>query len=187
MQFLAGVVRGQLIPSEREVKSPRKFTSVIKTTAKPDMVIGTDGKPVAGQKGAKGEYELKINTHEDTVCYKIVLDGMTGDYFAPAKTATHVHEGASGATGPPRLAFKNPQSSKWSKWGWNKNRRTSEACIKGPFSTGLTGADGKDTGSQSGFTLEQLEKNPKGFFADTHTVRFAAGVVRGQLRRHRKH
>jgi len=50
--------------------------------------------------------------------------------------------------------------------------------ITGPFVTGLA-PTGTDTGA--GFHVSQIEKNPKGFFTDSHTVDFVAGVVRGQL------
>lgn len=42
---------------------------------------------------------------------------------------------------------------------------------------GVAGAP--DTGD--GFHVKQIEQNPKGFFTDSHTVPFPAGVVRGQL------
>lgn len=52
--------------------------------------------------------------------------------------------------------------------------------MQGPFTTGLTPA-GADADSGTGFTLDQIEANPAGFAADTHTVDFSAGAVRGQL------
>jgi hypothetical protein len=36
-----------------------------------------------------------------------------------------------------------------------------------------------DTGT--GFSVAQIEANPEGFFADTHTEEFAAGAIRGQI------
>jgi hypothetical protein len=33
----------------------------------------------------------------------------------------------------------------------------------------------------AGFSLKQIEANPAGFFTDSHTALFVAGVVRGQL------
>ncbi|EPQ31099.1 uncharacterized protein PFL1_01288 [Pseudozyma flocculosa PF-1] len=181
-QFPDGAVRGQFIPSERPVKAPREFTSVLRTRASPDQVVNPSGTVGVGQPGAKGTFEFKINTHHDILCYRIEVSGVTGDYLSPAKTATHVHQAARGANGPPRLAFPNPQPA-W--WAWNKKtaKRTSSGCIKGPFTTGLVGADGSDTGSQSGFSLQQLQDNPSAFFADTHTEAFSAGAVRGQLER----
>jgi len=52
--------------------------------------------------------------------------------------------------------------------------------LTGPFTTGIKGADNvTDTGA--GFRVAQIEANPAGFFTEAHTVRFVAGVVRGQL------
>ncbi|PWN87681.1 hypothetical protein FA10DRAFT_269004 [Acaromyces ingoldii] len=190
-KFTAGAVRGQLLASERTVKAPRHFTSVVRTTATPDQVISNAGVATPGEPGAKASYELKINSNEDILCYDIVTSGVTGAYSSPAKTATHTHEAAVGKAGPPRIAFKNPAKvSKWSvqhiihklKNG-NKELRRSKACVKGPFTTGLNDATtGIDTGSASGFSLKKLEANPSAFFADTHTVKYTNGAVRGQLK-----
>jgi hypothetical protein len=56
----------------------------------------------------------------------------------------------------------------------------SYGCLTAPFVTGILGPDGKDTGE--GFHVEQIVKNPKGFFTDSHTAEFSLGAVRGQLR-----
>lgn len=96
---------------------------------------------------------------------------VAGTYFSPAKTATHVHEAAVGRAGPPRLAFPNPVGT--------EARKSSIGCLTGPFTTGLNGTNGLDTGT--GFKVAQIEANPSGFFADAHTNLFPAGVFRGQF------
>lgn len=96
---------------------------------------------------------------------------MAGTYQSPARTATHIHEAARGTSGPPRLAFPNPV-------GYD-NKRVSVGCLTGPFTTGLNGPNGQDTGTE--FTVKRIEDNPSGFFADSHTNLFPLGVVRGQL------
>lgn len=90
--------------------------------------------------------------------------------MSPALTATHIHQGARGASGPPRIAFPNPVG--------DDKFRNSVGCIKGPFLTGIL-ANGVDTGT--GFNVAQIEANPAGFFTDSHTKLFSLGVVRGQL------
>ena len=40
-------------------------------------------------------------------------------------------------------------------------------CFAGPFNTGIKSAEGKDTGE--GFTVKQIEADPKGFFTDVHS------------------
>ena len=91
--------------------------------------------------------------------------------MSPARTATHIHQAARGASGPPRVVFPNPVG--------DDRLRRSLGCMTGPFETGVKAADGADTGA--GFKLAQIEANPAGFFADAHTRAFTAGVVRGQL------
>lgn len=199
----SGALRGQLLPSEVEVSPPSRFTSTLKTVATASQVVNANNASVAGLPGGRATYELKLNTNENIMCYYIEVTGYdtnsAGEYFSPAKTATHTHQAAFGANGPPRLAYKNPEQVKESK-GWklfdwvkkvfghgresqNRFLRTSSACVKGPFTTGLLSAAGVDTGSASGFTLSQLEDNPSGFFSDFHTEKFAAGAVRGNMYR----
>ncbi|KAF2020117.1 hypothetical protein BU24DRAFT_431683 [Aaosphaeria arxii CBS 175.79] len=145
------------------------FDKVFVVKATPDQVRnGTT--PAPGEPGAKGLYKLGINKEYNTVCYNIVLSGVTGEYSSPAVTATHLHEAARGASGPPRLAFQNPQGP--------DDKRVSCGCLTGPFTTGIVN-NGVDTGAN--FHVSQIIDNPAGFFVDTHTKKYTLGAVRGQL------
>lgn len=158
--------------AETEVPRPSSFTSAYTVMATPDTIIDTEGNPADGQPGATGTFDFMINSDEEIICYDITVTGVTGEYESPAKTATHVHEANAGEGGPPRLSFPNPEGS--------GETRTSSGCLQGPFTTGLDDEEsGEDTGT--GFSLAQIEANPAGFSADTHTADFAAGAVRGQL------
>jgi hypothetical protein len=157
--------------AETEVPEPEDFTSAFTVMATPDQVINNDGALTPGQEGAAGEFTFRINSELEIICYDITLTGVSGDYESPAKTATHIHEAAAGQPGPPRIAFPNPAPV-------GDGPRTSSGCLQGPFTTGVE-ANGADTGT--GFSLAQIEANPAGFTGDSHTVDFAAGVVRGQL------
>ncbi|KAF5873517.1 uncharacterized protein Bfra_004979 [Botrytis fragariae] len=127
---------------------------------------------VPGPSNAVGYFNYGINAHQDTICYNITLLNVAGTYQSPAKTATHIHEAARGASGPPRLAFPNPVG--------DDHRRVSVGCMTGPFTTGINAPNGgPDTGT--GFKVAQIEANPAGFFTDAHTNLFPLGVVRGQL------
>lgn len=88
-----------------------------------------------------------------------------------ALTSTHIHEAATGRSGPPRIAFPNPMGP--------DERRISTGCITGPFKTGINATDGSDTGT--GFHVRQIVANPAGFFTDSHTRMYLPGAVRGQL------
>ncbi|KAL2066815.1 hypothetical protein VTL71DRAFT_1239 [Oculimacula yallundae] len=154
------------------VASAQEFTSIFNITATPDQVISNAGASAPGPAGAIGQFNYAINSKTDVICYDITLVNFVGPYQSPAKTATHLHEGAKGKAGPPRIAFPNPV-------GDDKLRKSS-GCLVGPFTTGLKMADNvTDTGA--GFRLAQIEANPAGFFTDSHSALFPAGVVRGQL------
>ena len=100
--------------------------------------------------------------------------GVTGPFSSPAVTATHIHEAADGQSGPPRIAFPNPEPQD----SGPEVIKRSAGCIQGPFSTGIQ-AEGVDTGNN--FRLSQIEANPSGFFTDSHTAISVPGVVRAQL------
>ncbi|KAG9678423.1 hypothetical protein KCU99_g1276, partial [Aureobasidium melanogenum] len=150
--------------------SPFTFTSYYEVKAVPGEVVnGTT--PTGGLQGASGLFKIGINSDLNLICYNIELYNFRGEYSSPAATATHIHEAAKGASGPPRIAFSNPVDV-------GNGVRRSFGCQQGPFKTGLL-ANGKDTAD--GFHISQIEKNPAGFFADTHSSLAVPGAVRGQL------
>jgi hypothetical protein len=157
--------------AETPVAEPSTFTSAFTVMATPDQVVNADSVVTPGEAGATGQFNFRVNSDLDIICYDITLTGVTGDYMSPAKTATHIHEAAVGKSGPPRISFPNPAPV-------GDGPRTSSGCLQGPFTTGVVANDA-DTGT--GFTLKALEANPAAFTADSHTVNFPAGVVRGQL------
>ncbi|MAM53616.1 CHRD domain-containing protein [Microbacterium sp. UBA3394] len=157
--------------AETEVEEPESFTSAFTVMATPDQVVDSDGEPAPGEPGAAGTFTFRINSDEEIICYDIELTGVTGDYESAAKTSTHMHEAAEGESGPPRIAFPNPEPV-------GDGPRTSSGCLQGPFTTGIE-VDGVDTGE--GFSLAEIEANPAGFTGDSHTVDYVPGVVRGQL------
>ncbi|MFD1845745.1 CHRD domain-containing protein [Arthrobacter flavus] len=156
--------------AETAVERPDSFTSSHTVAATPDQVVGPDGAMAPGEPGAMGTFNFMINSDSEIICYDITLNGVTPPYESGAKTATHIHETAAGESGPPRLAFPNPEGD---------GVLSSSGCLQGPFTTGLEGDDGVDTGE--GFSLKEIEANPAGFSADTHTANFVPGAVRGQL------
>ncbi|WP_018157129.1 CHRD domain-containing protein [Demetria terragena] len=158
--------------AETEVDRPSTFTSAFTVMATPDAVIDPDGNSAPGEPGTSGTFTFMINSDEEIICYDITTKGVTPPYQSKAKTATHLHEAVAGKGGPPRISFPNPEGS--------GDTRTSKGCLKGPFTTGLPGPDGADTGT--GFSLKQIEANAAGFSADTHTSAFVPGAVRGQLK-----
>jgi hypothetical protein len=157
--------------AETAVDEPSSFTSAFTVMATPEQVLNADAVATPGEAGATGQFNLRVNSDLDIICYDITLTGVTGDYMSPAKTATHIHQAATGLAGPPRIAFPNPTPV-------GDGPRTSSGCLQGPFTTGVL-ANGVDTGE--GFSLTALEGNAAAFAGDSHTTAFPAGVVRGQL------
>lgn len=149
------------------------FSSTMLTNATPEQVV--DGiTPTGGLAGASGTFSFGLNAATDTICYNITLNNFQGDFASPATTATHIHEAAAGQSGPPRIAFPNPVAMGDPAAGV----MNSVGCMTGPFTTGVM-MEGADTGA--GFTVAQIEANPAGFFADTHSSLAMPGAVRGQL------
>ena len=155
-------------------KSPFTFTSYFAVHAEPGQVVnGTT--PTGGLAGASGQYLLGLNSDSNTICYNITLTNFRGDYSSPARTATHLHEAARGASGSPRIAFPNPVAI-----NADGSVRRSVGCITGPFVTGLNNT-GTTVDTGAAFNVRQIEANPAGFFVDVHSSLAVPGAVRGQL------
>lgn len=171
---IAGTVFSALPASaDTTVERPDEFTSAFRVTATPSGIIDPDGERIQGENSASGTFIFMINSDEEIICYDIEFRGVTPPYESPARTATHIHEAASGQFGPPRLAFEDPNGS-------DEDPLTSSACIQGPFTTGVEDDEGNDTAA--GFSLSQIEDDPSAFYADVHTSDHPAGAIRGQLR-----
>ncbi|KAI9651616.1 MAG: hypothetical protein M1831_000576 [Alyxoria varia] len=148
------------------------FTSTFSIVATPDQVVNGTTDPVftGGLPGCTGFFNFGLNSELDLICYAIKLEGFRGEFSSPALTATHIHEAAAGAAGPPRIVFPNPVG--------DETVRYSFGCVTGPFTTNVT-TTGSDSGE--GFKVAQIEANPSGFFADTHSSLAVPGAVRGQF------
>jgi hypothetical protein len=136
-----------------------------------EVVNGTE--PTGGLAGASGTFNFGINSASNMICYNITLHNFQGEFDSPATTATHIHEAARGASGPPRISFPNPEPVEG-----NEAVRNSAGCMKGPFTTGVM-VEGVDSGE--GFHVSMIEANPAAFMADTHSSLALPGAVRGQM------
>jgi hypothetical protein len=159
----AGVINGQQLFD---------FSSTHFINAVPEEVVnGTE--PTGGLAGASGTFNFGINSASNMICYNITLHNFQGEFDSPATTATHIHEAARGASGPPRISFPNPEPVEG-----NEGVRNSAGCMKGPFTTGVM-VEGVDSGE--GFHVSMIEANPAAFMADTHSSLALPGAVRGQM------
>lgn len=145
---------------------PASFTSMF-------SVAASDGEvPDGGEPGATGRFDLRLDAASDTICFDIVLDGVTPPYESPANTATHIHEAPRGEPGPPRVVFPDPEMHE-------DGTLTSSGCITSPWMTGVGPDDGGDHGDA--FSVAGLEADPSAYYVDTHTTEFVGGAVRGQF------
>lgn len=148
------------------------FSSTHFVNAVPEEVVnGTE--PTGGLAGASGTFNFGINSASNMICYNITLHNFQGEFDSPATTATHIHEAARGASGPPRISFPNPEPVEG-----NEAVRNSAGCMKGPFTTGVM-VEGVDSGE--GFHVSMIEANLAAFMADTHSSLALPGAVRGQM------
>ncbi|CAN8095902.1 unnamed protein product [Discula destructiva] len=153
--------------------SPDFFSSMFVVKATPDEVVDNANSFTGGLAGAEGLYKYAISSHSDVICYDITLWNFQGDFESPAISATHIHQGLAGKSGPPRIAFPDPVEI-------GHGVRNSKGCLKGPFTTGVM-ANGTDTGA--GFKVASIEQNPAEFFTDVHSSLAVPGAVRGQLKK----
>lgn len=88
-----------------------------------------------GTEGATGTAHITLDPEEEVICFDLTFCDITPPYESPALTATHIHEGEAGDTGPPVICFPDPQPRDPEFDG----PRTSSGCLPGElaFQTGL--------------------------------------------------
>jgi hypothetical protein len=167
-EFVPGAVRGQFADAF-------EVTSRFSIEADALQVVA-DGEPAAGEPGATGTWDLRMDEELNLICYAIELDGVSGDYESPALTATHIHEGEVGVAGPAPVAFANPVPIDDSD---PDGLRRSSGCVDAGAASFPDGAMDPDPGV--GFQVSDIEDDPSEYYVDTHTEDFPAGAVRGQF------
>jgi hypothetical protein len=101
--------------------------------------------PGPGDSDATGTANLTLNHDKGEVCYDITVSNVD------TPTAAHIHEGAAGKSGPPKVTFK-ANNGVWK---------------------GCTSADKA--------LLDSIMKNPGNYYVNVHNKEFPAGALRGQL------
>lgn len=181
-QMASFIARGYDYALEAElgadVDLPPEFQQTSRFVTRVDALQVTDGDDVRlGEDGASGVFDLRLDAVSDLICYDITLEGVSGDYASPALTATHIHEGGFGATGPARVAFADPVPVDADD---PDGVRRSSGCVAAGDDAFPDDAE-MDPDPGAGFTVAQLEAAPEAFYLDSHTEAFPGGAVRGQL------
>jgi hypothetical protein len=129
------------------------------TQAQPDTTAGQDKShmmkialsggaevPGPGDADGSGMVELTFNHDKGEVCYDIAVK----DIQTPS--AAHIHAGAAGKSGPPKVTFKKATDGTW-----------------------------KGCASADKALLDDIMKNPGNYYVNVHNAEFPGGALRGQL------
>jgi hypothetical protein len=101
--------------------------------------------PGPGDADGSGTANLTINHDKGEVCYDITVANIG------TPTAAHIHEGAAGKAGGPKVTFKAVNGA------W-------KGCV-----------------SADKALLDSIMKNPGGYYVNVHNSEFPGGALRGQL------
>ena len=111
-----------------------------------DLKGGAEEVPNPGDPDGSGKAEVEIGQSKNEICYEIEVENIA------APTASHIHQGAKGASGGVVVTFDH------TKIGQGRACVPSEKAV-----------------------LDQIVANPGNFYVNVHTGDFPGGSVRGQL------
>lgn len=167
--------------TETEVSEPDSFTSAYTVMATPDAVINNDGDVTPGEPGSMGQFDFRINSDLNIICYDITLTGVTGEYESPAKTATHIHEAAEGRPArrasrsrtPPTTVTARARAAAASRV---RSRRVSTATLALTRAMGSRSSRSRRTRPASRATRTRLTSRPASCAASSCRFRSAAST-----------
>jgi CHRD domain len=113
--------------------------------------VSDEGDASVGDTDGRGSASILINSAQGTLCFAITVSGVS------TPNAAHIHQNVAGANG---------------------------AIVVGFTSVPTTGNPGAASGCISGVAtalLNNIKRNPSGFYVNVHTADFPAGAIRGQL------
>ncbi len=113
------------------------------------MTVALSGKaevPGPGDADGSGTASITLNHDQGQVCYDITVK----DIQAP--TAAHIHAGAAGKSGGPKVTFKAAADGSW-----------------------------KGCASADKAVIKDIMENPANYYVNVHNTEFPNGALRGQL------
>ena len=113
---------------------------------KADLKGGAAEVPKPGDPDGTGKAEVKFKAVTNEVCYEIEVENIA------EPTASHIHEGAEGASGGIVVTFDHTKIGK------------GESCVAVDHAV-----------------LDKIVENPGNFYVNVHNGEFPGGAVRGQL------
>ena len=115
----------------------------MKTIAK---LTGEAEVPDPGDPKGSGTAQVTLNPDKGEVCYDLTVANIQ------EATMAHIHEGAAGKAGPPKVTLDAP------KTGSAKGCKTADAAV-----------------------VKEIMANPGNYYVNVHNAAFPKGAVRGQL------
>jgi hypothetical protein len=123
--------------------------AVGRQSARPlSATLSADNVPGKGAAGGTGSAQLDASLGQEQLCYTVTLSGVAG------ATASHVHLGAEGSSGPAVVTLGTPSSG------------TSKGCL-----------------NVNRALVRDLLEAPGDYYVDVHSAEYPKGAVRGQLGR----
>ena len=123
-----------------------KATGQEKTHTMTIQLSGGAEAPGPGDTDGSGEAKLTMNHDKGEICYDITVNNIQ------EVTAAHIHVGAAGKSGAPKVTFKKAADGAWK---------------------GCAAADKA--------LLNDFMQNPGNFYVNVHNKEFPNGALRGQL------
>jgi CHRD domain len=123
-----------------------KATGQGKTHTMTIQLSGGAEVPGPGDTDGSGEAKLTINHDKGEVCYDITVKNIQ------EPTAAHIHIGAAGKSGGPKVTFNKAADGSW-----------------------------KGCASADKALLNDLMKSPGNYYVNVHNKEFPNGALRGQL------
>lgn len=117
-----------------------------KTHTKMIELSGGAEVPGPGDADGSGEAKITLNHDKGEICYDITVKNIQ------EVTAAHIHVGAAGKSGGPKVAFKKAADGAW-----------------------------KGCASADKALLNDLMQNPGNYYVNVHNKEFPDGALRGQL------
>ena len=127
-----------------QAKTGKTKAAVQEHTMKIAMTGGAEV-PGPGDTDGAGTANLTFNHDKGEVCYDFTVSNID------TPTAAHIHEGAVGKAGGPKVPFKAVNGA------W-------KGCVPADKAV-----------------IESIMKNPGGFYVNVHNKEFPNGAIRGQL------
>lgn len=109
-------------------------------------MTGAAEAPTQGDTDGSGTASITLNHGKGEVCYDLTVQ----DIQTP--TAAHIHAGAAGASGPPKVTLKADAQGMW------------KGCVAADKAL-----------------IKDIMQNPANYYVNVHNAEFPGGALRGQL------